>query len=85
MPKDVKVGDIEVDDPELQKAPVHNTQTNEVRSLLDRRQLRLDQSTNFVGAREFAEALKEMNPECLKEFGCEFIMNTPSASHMGGI
>ncbi|XP_073667523.1 uncharacterized protein [Paramisgurnus dabryanus] len=50
------------------------------------RQLRSDQGTNFVGAkREFAEALKEMNKECLKEFGCEFIMNTPSASHMGGI
>ncbi len=50
------------------------------------RQLRSDQGTNFVGARrEFAEALKEMNPEYLKEFGCEFIMNTPSASHTGGI
>lgn len=50
------------------------------------RQLRSDQGTNFVGARrEFAEALKEMNQERLKEFGCEFIMNTPSASHMGGI
>ncbi|XP_052445763.1 uncharacterized protein LOC127987458 [Carassius gibelio] len=50
------------------------------------RQLRSDQGTNFVGARrEFAEALKEINQERLKEFGCEFIMNTPSASHMGGI
>ncbi len=49
-------------------------------------QLRSDQGTDFVGARqEFAEALKEMNPEYLKEFGCEFIMNTPSASHTGGI
>ncbi len=50
------------------------------------RQIRSDQGTNFVGARrEFAEALKEINPEYLKEFGCEFIMNTPSASHTGGI
>lgn len=50
------------------------------------RQLRSDQGTNFVGARrEFAEALKEINQERLREFGCEFIMNTPSASHMGGI
>lgn len=50
------------------------------------RQLRSDQGTNFVGARrEFADTLKEINQEHLKEFGCEFIMNTPSASHMGGI
>lgn len=49
------------------------------------RQLRCDQGTNFVGARrEFAEALKEMDQECLKSLGCEFVMNPPSASHMGG-
>lgn len=49
------------------------------------RQLRSDQGTNFVGARgEFVEAVKSMDPECLKRLGCEFVMNTPSASHMGG-
>lgn len=26
-----------------------------------------------------------MDQTCLKEFGCEFIMNAPSASHKGGI
>lgn len=25
-----------------------------------------------------------MDQECLKQLGCEFVMNTPSASHMGG-
>ncbi|KAL7877241.1 hypothetical protein SRHO_G00038840 [Serrasalmus rhombeus] len=49
------------------------------------RQLRCDQGTNFVGARrEFIEALKEMDQERLKILGCEFFMNPPSASHMGG-
>ncbi|KAM7416948.1 hypothetical protein PAMA_018837 [Pampus argenteus] len=50
------------------------------------RQIRSDQGTNFVGARrEFAEALKEMDQEELKERGCEFIFNTPSSSHMGRV
>ena len=50
------------------------------------RQLRSDQGTNFVGARhELTEALKDMNQECVKELGCEFVMNTPAASHMGGV
>ncbi|XP_037400478.1 uncharacterized protein LOC119265102 [Pygocentrus nattereri] len=50
------------------------------------RQIRCDQGTNFVGARrEFAEALKEEDQEKLKELGCEFIMNTPASSHMGGV
>ncbi|KAL6472372.1 hypothetical protein MHYP_G00185600 [Metynnis hypsauchen] len=49
------------------------------------RQLRCDQGTNFVGARrEFVEALKEMDQERLRILGCEFVMNPPSASHMGG-
>lgn len=49
-------------------------------------QIRCDQGTNFVGVRcEFAEALKEMDQEELKELGCEFIMNTPASSHMGGV
>lgn len=48
-------------------------------------QLQSDQGTNFVGARcEFLEAVKEMDQECLKQLGCEFVMNPPSASHMGG-
>ena len=50
------------------------------------RQIRSDQGTNFVGARrEFAEALKEMDQEELKELGCEFVMNTPASSHVGGV
>lgn len=50
------------------------------------RQLRSDQGTNFIGARrEFLEALKERNQECLKQLGCEFVLNPPSASHMGGV
>ncbi|XP_020556659.2 uncharacterized protein LOC110014220 [Oryzias latipes] len=50
------------------------------------RQLRCDQGTNFVGAnKEFMNAMKGLNEEQLKEHGCEFIMNVPSASHMGGV
>lgn len=49
------------------------------------RQLQSDQGTNFVGARrEFLEAVKGMDQECLKQPGCKFPMNPPSASHMGG-
>ncbi|XP_023204623.1 uncharacterized protein LOC111611627 [Xiphophorus maculatus] len=49
------------------------------------RQLWSDQGTNFVGARrEFLESVKEMDQENLKQLGCEFVMNPPSASHMGG-
>lgn len=50
------------------------------------RQLRCDQGTNFVGVkREFISAMKDLDQEQLKEHGCEFIMNTPSSSHMGGV
>ena len=50
------------------------------------RQLRCDQGTNFMGARrEFAELLKGMDQERQREIGCEFIVNIPSASHMGGV
>ena len=50
------------------------------------RQLRCDQGTNFVGAkREFMNAMKDLDHEQLKEHGCEFKMNTPSSSHMGGV
>ena len=50
------------------------------------RQLRCDQGTNFVGAkREFMNAMKDLDHEQMKRFGCEFKMNTPSSSHMGGV
>lgn len=50
------------------------------------RQLRCDQGTNFVGAkREFLNAMKDLDHEEMKKYGCEFLMNTPSSSHMGGI
>lgn len=29
--------------------------------------------------------MKDMDPEKIKAFGCEFLMNPPSASHMGGV
>ena len=57
------------------------------------RQLRSDQGTNFIRARrELKEALEEMNhdrirSELLKQ-KCDWIifkMNTPGASHMGGV
>lgn len=39
-----------------------------------------------MGARrEFSELLKGMEKERVKAFGCEFVTNVPSASHMGGI
>lgn len=50
------------------------------------RLLRCDQGTNFVGARrEFAELMKGMDEERVKALGCEFLMNPPAASHMGGV
>lgn len=50
------------------------------------RQLRCDQGTNFVGAKgEFLNAMKDFDHEQLKQYGCEFVMNTPSSSHMGGV
>ncbi|KAA8589763.1 hypothetical protein FQN60_013128, partial [Etheostoma spectabile] len=33
---------------------------------------------------EFLEAVKEMDQESLRQLGCEFVMNPPSACHMGG-
>ncbi|KAG1968718.1 nek6 [Pimephales promelas] len=53
-------------------------------------QLRCDQGTNFVGAKnEFKEALKQCDTEALEAFlsdkQCEFILNAPSASHTGGV
>ena len=57
------------------------------------RQLRSDQGTNFVGARnELRNALSELDKDHIKQFllrqNCDFIefkMNVPSASHMGGV
>lgn len=56
------------------------------------RQLRSDQGTNFVGARnELKAALSNMNQDHVQEYllrnGCEWIpfkMNLPHCSHMGG-
>lgn len=53
-------------------------------------QLRCDQGTNFVGAKnEFKEALKQCDTEALEAFladkQCEFIFNALSASHAGGV
>lgn len=50
------------------------------------RQLRSDHGTNFIGARrELAELMQGMNEERVKALGCEFLMNPPAASHMGGV
>lgn len=54
------------------------------------RQLRCDQGSNFVGARnEFREALKQCDTKLLENFlsemQCEFVFNAPSASHAGGV
>ena len=56
------------------------------------RQLRSDQGTNFLGARnELQTALSEMDQDQVQEYllrnGCEWIpfkMNVPHSSHMGG-
>ena len=48
--------------------------------------LRCDQGTNFVGAKgEFMKAMKDLDHDQIKEHGCEFIMNFPSSSHVGGV
>ena len=57
------------------------------------RELRSDQGTNFVGAKnELSAALKELDTAPLKEFlssrDCDWIdfnLNIPQATHMGGI
>jgi len=54
------------------------------------KQLRCDQGSNFVGAKnEFKSALKTMDPERVQRFlaeqHCEFVMNAPSSSHAGGV
>lgn len=51
------------------------------------RQLRSDQGTNFIGAKnEFQKAVeKERICSILAEKQCEFVFNAPSASHTGGV
>ena len=57
------------------------------------RQLRSDQGSNFVGAKnELADALKELDQTPVREYltsqDCdwiEFNLNVPHASHMGGV
>ena len=54
------------------------------------RQLRSDQGTNFVGARnELASALKELDNDRIRsrllENRCDFVMNVPYSSHCGGV
>ena len=53
------------------------------------KQMRSDQGTNFVGAKnEFTATLKESKPQLqsfLADNNCEFLFNPPAASHMGGV
>lgn len=54
------------------------------------RQIRSDQGTNFVGAKnELSKALKEVDKDrvtaYLAEKQCDLVMNVPDASHMGGV
>lgn len=54
------------------------------------REIRSDQGTNCVGAKnEVARALKEVDKDRLTAYlsgkQCDFIMNVPDASHMGGV
>lgn len=70
---------------------------NALRRFINRRgkdrELRCDQGSNFIGAKnELNAALKEVNADSVKNFlltqDCdliEFKMNVPCASHMGGI
>ncbi|XP_073728111.1 uncharacterized protein [Misgurnus anguillicaudatus] len=54
------------------------------------RQIRCDQGTNFIGAKnELNSALQELDPERLSVFladkQCDFILNAPHSSHAGGV
>lgn len=54
------------------------------------RQIKSDQGTNFIGAKNaFNEALKEMDTDrrtaFLADKQCDFIMNAPHSSHVGGV
>lgn len=53
-------------------------------------QIRCDQGTNFVGTKnEFVKAMKEININQLVTFlaenQCDFVFNSPHASHTGGV
>ena len=54
------------------------------------RQIRSDQGSNFVGAKnEFEKSLKELDNDkinnYLSEQDCDFVFNAPHASHVGGV
>ncbi|XP_062846427.1 uncharacterized protein LOC134325915 isoform X2 [Trichomycterus rosablanca] len=54
------------------------------------RQIKCDQGTNFVGAKnELKAALQELDMDRLKTFltenQCEFVLNAPHSSHAGGV
>ncbi len=54
------------------------------------RQIRSDQGTNFVGAKnELEKGLKDLDQERISTYlaskQCDFLMNVPEASHMGGV
>lgn len=54
------------------------------------RQIRCDQGTNFVGAKnEFKTALSELDTQRLSTYlsqkQCDFVMNAPHSSHAGGV
>ena len=53
-------------------------------------QIRSDQGSNFVGARnELAKAMKELDNDKIQSYlttnRCEFVMNVPYSSHRGGV
>ncbi len=54
------------------------------------RQIRCDHGTSFVGAmNELNSALQELDPERLTAFladkQCDFVLNAPHSSHVGGV
>lgn len=54
------------------------------------RQIRSDQGTNFVGAKnELKKGLKDRDQERISTYlaskQCDFLMNVPEASHMEGM
>lgn len=54
------------------------------------RQIRCDRGTNFVGAKnELQRSLKELDKDRIATYlarkQCDFLMNVPEASHMGGV
>jgi hypothetical protein len=54
------------------------------------RQIRCDHGSNFIGAeRALQEAFKEIREDDVRKFlaknHCDFVMNSPASSHMGGV